>query len=113
MAFKLDDNKSDIESIIAQLHEAEQAAAKLPVDTRQLLNRARTMLDECRSVMQAATKQLDKAALLRIGMMDSQSRADEVARQIKGTLTEQAGFFRSLLSQHTPRSAPAPQPEVI
>lgn len=53
-------------------------------------------LQECKRFLAEAAIELELAASLRAGQMDSQSRADDVARQIRLTLTSVAARARAL-----------------
>ena len=103
MNFKLNEDTSDIAYLIEQLRAAEQSGKSLPPPTRALLEQASRMLHECRSQMALAVEQLEKAAALRAGFMDSEGKHAEIARQKDFAMTEQAQFLRSLLQQKTPR----------
>lgn len=103
MNFKLNEDTSDIAYLIEQLRVAEQSGKSLPPPTRALLEQASRMLHECRSQMALAVEQLEKAAKLRAGVMDSESKHHEVARMKDSVMTEQAQFLRTLLQQKTPR----------
>lgn len=53
-------------------------------------------LQECKRFLAEAAIELELAASLRVGQMDSQSRADEVARQVRLTLISLAARARAL-----------------
>jgi hypothetical protein len=103
MNFKLTEDTSDIATLADQLRALEQSGGKLPPSTRALIEQASRMLNECRSQMAFAAEQLERAAALRVGFMDSESKHTEVARQKDSVMTEQAQFLRTLLQQKTPR----------
>lgn len=64
---------------------------------RKQIETMQAQLDNWRQFAASAVVTLDKAALLRIGQMDSQSRADEVQRQIKNVIFEVAEQCRAML----------------
>lgn len=100
MTFKFNESRSDLTNTIAALREAEQDGRK-SAELRATLNQAATLLDDCRVQMLDAIENLELAAELRAGMMDSQSRADEVARIKNQALLQQSVRFRLLLTQYT------------
>lgn len=67
-----------------------------PKALKAVLIQAADELDDWQRVATDVVRELGEAATLRIGMMDSLSRADEVARQIKTTLTTAASRLRAL-----------------
>ena len=102
MTFKLADMIPDI---AATLRDYEmQTNLKLPTGVRQAMIAAADRLDEQRKLLEDVATELDSAAALKIGMMDSQSRADEVTRCIRGTLVGLSARAKELLSK--PQVAP-------
>lgn len=75
------------------------AAPQAPKQMKALLIRAANELEDFERVATDAVRELTEAAALKIGMMDSQSRADDVTRQIRTTLTSIAGRFRALIEK--------------
>jgi hypothetical protein len=53
-------------------------------------------LQECKRFLAEAAIELELAANLRAGQMDSQSRADEIAHQIRQTMVSVAARARAL-----------------
>lgn len=53
-------------------------------------------LQECKRFLAEAATELELAASLRAGQMDSQSRADDVARQIRQSILSVASRARAL-----------------
>jgi hypothetical protein len=53
-------------------------------------------LQECKRFLAEAAIELELAASLRAGQMDSQSRADDIARQQRVTMTSLAARARAL-----------------
>lgn len=51
---------------------------------------------DLKQTLEALAQELDIAASLRIGQMDSQSRADEISRQVRVTLNSVAQRLREL-----------------
>lgn len=101
MTFKLEDAPTDLAAILREL-EAEER--KLSPTTRSLLILAATTLEDQRKLIEDAANELEEAASLKIGMMDSQSRADDVSRQVRTTLVTLAARMRIMLD--TPRPLP-------
>jgi hypothetical protein len=114
MKFKLDESRSDIATLVHDLHHAEQdnRAAKGDPALRALLARAAHMLNESQSLMTSAIHTLEDAAKLKAGFMDSASRHDDIARAKNAAMTTTADFFRSMLNQHTPTEPPKARPGV-
>lgn len=69
---------------------------KLPAQFRDTYLQAINELEERKRFCQEAADELEAAANLRAGQMDSQSRADDVARQVRQTLVSIAARARSL-----------------
>ena len=103
MKFQLDEKHSDIVSLIKQLQAAEQdnRAAKGDAELRSLLNRSAHMLEECHSLLVSTVHSMEEAAALRAGLMDSQSKHEEVSRAKNRAMETVAEFARSLLTQYT------------
>jgi hypothetical protein len=53
-------------------------------------------LQDCKRFLAEAAVELERAANLRAGQMDSQSRADEIAHQIRQTMVSVAARARAL-----------------
>jgi hypothetical protein len=106
MTFKLDDAPPDL---AATLRELEAEERKLSPRARALLVLSATMLESQRSLLEDAAKELEEAAGLKIGMMDSQSRADDVSRQVRATLVTLATRIRILLG--APVQLPPAKPD--
>lgn len=100
MVFKLPDTVPDI---AATLRDYEmQTNLKLPIGVRQAMIAAADRLDDQRTLLEDIVTELDAAAALKVGFMDSQSRADEVARNIKATLIGLSSRASQLLAKPTP-----------
>lgn len=69
-----------------------------PKSLKAVMIQAATELDDLRRFVSDAAIELEAAAALRIGQMDSQSRADEVSRAVRLTLNSVAARARQLLS---------------
>jgi hypothetical protein len=93
MTFAFPENEKDT---AAALRAAEPQA---PKHIKALLIQAANELEDFERVATDAVRELTEAADLRIGMMDSQSRADDVTKQIRTTLTSIASRFRALLEK--------------
>lgn len=117
MKFILDETRSDIARLVADLQAAEQdnRNTKGDAELRSLLNRAAHVLTESQSLMVSAVHALEDAAELRAGLMDNHSRHDEIMNRKNKAMRTTAEFFKSLLREHTPiAAAPKSEPaEVI
>lgn len=102
MNFKLNEDTSDIATIADRLREAEQTSKVTP-PIRALLAEAAALLHESHILMDVAAEQLEKAAALRAGHMDSEGRHTEIARMKDAAMREQAQRIRTLLQRTTPR----------
>lgn len=77
------------------LRELEASAPNpTPKSIRAAMIQAASELEDHKKLFQDAAQELELAASLRVGQMDSQSRADEVARQVRMTLTQLARRMR-------------------
>lgn len=109
MAFTFNDTPPDI---AATLRELEAAERKLPSAAKALLIMAATTLEDQRKLLEDISSELSAASNLRVGMMDSQSRADEVARHIKSMMASLDRRIRELLSRpHVMPLQPKPEPD--
>lgn len=90
MTFQLPDK---YENTAAALRELEPQA---PKQIKALMLQAAAKLDAYRELCQVGAKDLEHAASLRIGMMDSQSRADEISRNVRTTMSELARKMRAI-----------------
>lgn len=70
--------------------------SQAPKQMKELVIRAANELEDFHRVSADAARELDEAASLRIGQMDSQSRADEVSRQVRTTLASVASRLRAM-----------------
>lgn len=90
MAFEFPEKWSDC---AAALRELEPQA---PKGLKALMIQAANELDNWKRVAQDAARMLEEASNLRTGQMASQSRVDEVQRQVHLTMTDIASRFREL-----------------
>lgn len=90
LAFKLPDDSADLAQA---LEDAEPQAPKL---IKPLLLQAARELRAAKETAGRAAEALELAASLRAGQMDSQSRHDEIARQVRLTLVNVAATLRAL-----------------
>ena len=70
---------------------------RAPRDLKAILIQASDKLDDLAALLEAGAMELELAASLRVGQMDSQSKADEVNRQVRLTLTGLAERMRAAL----------------
>lgn len=90
MHFALPDDSADLAQ---SLRDAEPQA---PKHLKPLLIQAAQFIDAVKRVAPELANTLDTAASLRVGQMDSQSRADDVANQVRITLMSTAARLREL-----------------
>ncbi len=90
LAFALPDDTQDLAQA---LEDAEAQAPKLVKPLLMQAARELRALKECAGVSAEA---LELAATLKAGQMDSQSRHDEIARQVRLTLVDVAAKLRAL-----------------
>jgi hypothetical protein len=86
--------------LVDHLRELEQTAKRADLaEVRGALIAAAVEIEHWRAIATSAAEQLEEAARLRIGTMDSQSRVDDVTRQVKSTLTQVAHELRLKLAE--------------
>lgn len=90
MHFALPDDSADLAQ---SLRDAEPQA---PKHLKALLIQAAQFIDAVKRMAPELANTLDLAASLRVGQMDSQSRADDVANQVRITLMSIAARLREL-----------------
>lgn len=79
------------------LRELEQSAPNpVPKAIRAAMIQAANELEDWEKLADRASRELDEASRLNAGQMASQSRHDEIARQVKLTMTSLAQAFREL-----------------
>lgn len=96
MTFKLSDEPADIAAALRSLEADER---KLSPTAKALIVMAATELDDQRKLLQDISTELSAASKMHVGMMDSQSRADEVARHIKSTMVSLDARIKELLAR--------------
>lgn len=88
------DQRPDVE---AMLRDTEQNCPKTtPKDVRAALLAGADEIKRWRVLAQDTSRQLEEAASVRIGQMDSQSRVAEIQRGVKQTMLDLAVRFREL-----------------
>ena len=113
MAFKLEDQPDDIATTLRALEGEER---KLSPRAKALLIMAAVTLEDQRKLLEDISSELSAASNLRVGMMDSQSRADEVAKLIQNLMLSLDQRIRDLLDRPQvmpPLSKPEPDSAVI
>jgi hypothetical protein len=90
MAFTLPDEPADLAQVLRD------AEAQAPKHLKPLLIQAASFIDDVRRVAPELAQTLELAAELRAGQMDSQSRADEVAREVRLSMQSVAARLREL-----------------
>ena len=90
LAFALPDDTTDLAQAL------EDAEPQAPKAIKPLLIQAARELRALKETAGLCAEQLGIAASLRAGQMDSQSRHDEVARQVRVTLVDVAAKLREL-----------------
>jgi hypothetical protein len=94
MTFEVPPEPTDTASFLRDL---EQNCPKTtPKEVRAALLRGAQELEDWQRLAKDAANQLEEASRLHVGQMASQSRADEVTRQVKLTMTDLATRFREL-----------------
>ncbi len=96
MTFTLSDEPADIATELRTLEADER---KLSPTAKALLVMAAAALEDQRKLLEDISSELSAASNLRVGMMDSQSRADEVARHIKSLMVSLDQRIRDLLAK--------------
>jgi hypothetical protein len=84
---------ADSADLAQSLRDAEPQA---PKHLKPLLIQAAQFIEHIKRVAPELAQSLDLAASLRCGQMDSQSRADDVANQVRIALTSTAARLREL-----------------
>lgn len=96
MTFELPAAPTDLAT---ELRELEQNAPNVtPKAVRAALVKAAAEIEQWRSTALRCAEQLEEAGRLRTGQMDSQSRLDEVDRQVKFSLRQVAERLRAKLN---------------
>jgi hypothetical protein len=90
LAFSLPDESADVAQALRDLE------PQAPKAIKAVMLQAATELDAFRRLCEEGAQELELAANLRAGQMDSQSRADEIANQVRQTLRSVAARMRSL-----------------
>lgn len=87
----------EVNNIATTLRGLEELHSKnLSAAVRAVMRQAADKLDDYEHLVDDALLELDVAASLRIGMMDSESRIDEITKQIKLTITSVASRMRAI-----------------
>ena len=95
MTFELPSTPTDLAT---ELRDLEQNAPNVtPKLIRAALVKAAAEIEGWRFIATRGAEQLEEASALRVGQMDSSSRADEVNRQVRMTLRQVAENLRSKL----------------
>lgn len=89
LAFKLPDDVADLSEALRGIEQ------QLPKQHRDLILQAATELAALKQLCHESAQELELAALMRAGQMDSQSRSDEIARQVRATMTGLAERLRA------------------
>lgn len=90
MAFALADDPADLAQAL------EDAEAQAPKSVKPLLTQASRELRSFKDTAAHCAEMLEIAASLKAGQMASQSRCDEIAAQVRGTLVDVAAKLRAL-----------------
>lgn len=91
MKFELPEEIGDISSALMDLE------PQAPKNLKPVIVKAAQDIRNMREVIKTVAMQLEQAAVMRVGQMDSQSRADEVVKIISMTLSTCASSLRSVL----------------
>lgn len=90
MTFKFDEPIADIAVTLRELE------PQAPKHIKAVMLQASAKLDAYQELCRAGARDLEHAASLRIGMMDSQSRADEISRTVRNTMIELARKMKEM-----------------
>ncbi len=90
MAFALADDSTDLAQAL------EDAESQAPKSVKPLLAQAARELRALKETAGECAEALELAASLKAGQMASQSRCDEIAAQVRGTLVDVAAKLRAL-----------------
>lgn len=94
MSFELPPERTDTASLLRELEA--NAPNPVPKNIRAAMIQAAKELEDWRKLGQDTAHQLEEAANVRIGQMDSLSLAEEKQRGVKATMLELARAFRDL-----------------
>ena len=94
MTFALPPERTDTASLLRDLEAS--APNPTPKAIRAAMIQAAQELERWQKLGEDAARQLEEAASVRIGQMDSPSRMDEIQRGVKNTMLELARAFRGL-----------------
>lgn len=99
MSFSLPEKQYTDEPITPEHLRALEQEAPRPTskEIREALLAAAKELEAWKALAGDCVKQLEEAQALRVGQMDSHSRVDEIARQIKRTMSDTAVRLRQKL----------------
>jgi hypothetical protein len=88
----------EIEDTVATLRELEQNAPRQTSrEIRTAMIQAAKELEDWQNLAADCIRRLDEAMALRVGQMDSDSRAHEVQRQVKATMSDITARLRELV----------------
>lgn len=90
LAFKLPDDSADTATALRELE------PQAPKAIKAVMLKAADELDAFKRLCEEGAQELELAVSLRAGQMDSQSRADEIAGQVRQTLRSVAERMRAL-----------------
>jgi len=90
MAFVLADDPDDL------VHELESAEAQAPKAIKPLLAHAARRLQSCKETAALLAETLEEAARLRAGAMATQSRCEEIEREVRARMLDVANRLRIL-----------------
>ncbi len=97
MNFAMVEKPADLASYLRAL---EQNAAKTTAkEIRAVLIEAAKEIEDWRDAALSHARTLEEAARLKIGQVDSQSKADEVSRQVRNALLQTASDLRARLAR--------------
>lgn len=94
-AFALPVERTDIAHVLRELEQ--NAPRPTSKDIRDAMIHAAQALEAWRRTAEDCIRMLEEAQSLRAGQMDSQSRADEIARQVKRAMSDAAVKLRERL----------------
>jgi hypothetical protein len=94
--FALPEDRTDTATMLRDLEQS--CPRTTPTNVKAALVTAAKELEDWKSTAEDCVKMLEEAHALRVGQMDSHSRVDEIARQIKRAMSDAALKLRARMS---------------
>ncbi len=97
MTFSLPDQPQDIATYLRELEST--CPNVTPKVVKSALITAAKEIEDWRELALTHARTLEEAATLRVGAMDTNSKADEVSRQVRSALAQTASTLRARLAR--------------